>query len=167
LADAALASIAMKEQPPAEREWERLSDDLTLCLADLSEDEFLVISSKRLDYYVQFAAQGLFGMRAEATSNAFIKSGDDVLSTHDYADMVQLGWKSPSAVPDSAPEPDGSSNFFIDVASPVDFEFLAKFAVVTLHRVYDIPHPGELQYKSFRPAGTKIRFPTLRIKRKE
>jgi len=48
----------MEQQPPAGKEWDRLADDLAVCLADLSEDEFLILSSKRENYFVQFAAQG-------------------------------------------------------------------------------------------------------------
>jgi hypothetical protein len=163
----ALASTAMKQQPSAEQQWERFTGDLALCLADLSEDDFLVVSSKRLDYYVQFAAQGQFGMRAEATSNAYIKPSEAALSTHDYQAMAELGWKPPTESANSTPNPDGSTNFFVDIARPVDFGALAKLAVQTLRRVYHVNHPGTLQYKSFGRAGTKIRFPTLRIKREE
>jgi hypothetical protein len=132
----------MKEQPPAEQEWKRFTGDLALCLTDLSEDEFLILSSKRLDYYIQFAAQGQFVMRAEATSNTYIKPAEAALSTHDYVAMGQLGWKSPTEGPNPTPDPDGSSNFFIDVALPVDFGSIAELAVHTLRRVYHLHHPG-------------------------
>ena len=163
----ALASTAMKEQAPADREWKRFTGDLALCLADLSEDEFLVLSSKRVNYYIQFAAQGQFGMRAEATSNAYVEPAEAAPSTQAYATMGQLGWKFPTGDPNSAPDPDGSPNFFVDLSSPVDFGSLAELAVHTFRRVYHIHHPGQLQYKSFSSTGTEVRFPTLRIKREE
>jgi hypothetical protein len=59
----------MKEQASADQEGERFTGDLAICLADLSEDEFLILSSKRKNYFVQFAAQRQFGMRIEAASN--------------------------------------------------------------------------------------------------
>jgi hypothetical protein len=155
----------MKEQVSADLEWERFTRDLALCLADLSEDEFLVLSSKRLDYYVQFSAQGQFGMRAEATSNSYLDPAKALLSTDDYLAMEQLGWKLPTKPPNSVPDPDGSPNFFTGSSTPVDFASLAELAVQTLRRVYQIHHPGLLQYKSFSRTGTQTRFPTLRIKR--
>lgn len=158
----------MKQQAPAEKEWDRLADNLAVCLADLSEDEFLILSSKRANHFVQFAAQGHFGMRIEATSNAYVAPPEAVLSADAYSAMAELGWKSPTGVPGSEPrDPDGSPNFFLDLALPVDFRRVADMAVKTLRQVYRIPHPGQLQYKSFDSSGIEIRFPNLRLKREE
>jgi hypothetical protein len=164
-----LGSTTMEEPASADQEWKRFTGDLAICLADLSEDEFLVLSSNLLHYYVHFAAQGKFGMRAEATSNTYLEPGKDELSTDAYAAMEQLGWKLPTEAP---VDPDGSPNFFLDLSCPVDFASLATLAVKTLRHLYNIDHPGKLQYKSFRGGGggrpdTQIRFPTLRIKRAE
>ena len=156
---------AMKEQAPADQEWERFTGDLALCLADLAEDEYLVLSAKRVNYYIQFAAQGQFGMRAEAASNVYVELTEAALSTEAYALMEQFGWKLPNEVPDSGHDPDGSPNFFLDVANPIDFAYLADLAVRTFRRVYHIHHPGQLQYKAFSRTEMQIRFPTLRIKR--
>jgi hypothetical protein len=162
-----LALPTVKEPASADREWERFTGDLALCLADLSEDEFLVLSSKSKDYYVQFAAQGQFGMRAEAASNAYIEPANARLSTDAYVALRKLGWKLPTRVPNSGPDPDGSPNFFMDLSSSGGFGSIAGIAVQTFRRVYHIHHPGQLQYKSFSRAGAQIRFPTLRIKREE
>jgi hypothetical protein len=163
--------IVLKEPPSADQEWQRLTVDLALCLGDLLEDEYLIISSKRLNYYVQFADQGKFGMRVEATSNTYLDPGAGELSTDAYAAMEQLGWKFPTGVPSPSPDTDGSPNFFMDLSRPVDFASVAELAVKTFRRIYFIDHPGRLQYKSFLGTGgrpdTQIRFPTLRIKREE
>ena len=156
----------MKQQAPADVEWDRLTDNLSACLADLSEDEFLILSSKSANYFVQFAAQGQFGMRIETTSNVYVAPPEAVLSAVAYSAMAKLGWKSPTGVPGSEPrDPDGSPNFFLDLALPVDFRRVAGVAVTTLREVYRIQHPGQLQYKSFSSSGMEIRFPTLRLKR--
>ena len=42
----------MKQQTPAAEEWDRLADELAVCLTDLSEDEFLILSSKHANYFV-------------------------------------------------------------------------------------------------------------------
>jgi hypothetical protein len=154
----------MKEQAPANEEWERFKGNLAMCIADLSEDEFLIVSSKRANYFVQFASQGQFGMRIEATSNIYINLPEAVLSAETYSTMAVIGWRVPTAPPVSEPDPDGSPNFFVDLASPVDFRSVADLSVRTLRSAYGIQHPGELQYKAF--TGTaEIRFPTLRINR--
>ena len=140
----------MEQQPPAGKEWDRLADDLAVCLADLSEDEFLILSSKRENYFVQFAAQGQFGMRIEAASNVYVEPPEAVLAADEYSAMAELGWKSPTGVPGSEPrDPDGSPNFFLDLALPVNFRRVADMAVQTLRQVYRISHPGQLQYRSF------------------
>jgi hypothetical protein len=156
----------MKQQAPADVEWNRLTDNIAACLADLSEDEFLILSSKSANYFVQFAAQGQFGMRIEATSNVYAAPPENVLSADAYSAMDKLGWKFPTGVPGSEPrDPDGSPNFFLDLALPLDFRRVAGIAVKTLRQVYRIQHPGQLQYKSFDGSGIEIRFPTLRLKR--
>src|SRR5689334_14225111 len=156
----------MKQQAPADVEWDRLTDNLAACLADLSEDEFLILSSKSANYFVQFAGQGQFGMRIEATSNVYVAPPEDVLSAAAYSAMAKLGWKPPTGVPGSEPrDPDGSPNFFLDLALPLDFRRVADMAVKTLRQLYRIQHPGQLQYKSFDGSGIEIRFPTLRLKR--
>jgi len=156
----------MEQQPPAGKEWDRLADDLAVCLADLSEDEFLILSSKRENYFVQFAAQGQFGMRIEAASNVYVEPPEAVLAADEYSAMAELGWKSPTGVPGSEPrDPDGSPNFFLDLALPVNFRRVADMAVQTLRQVYRISHPGQLQYRSFESSGIEIRFPILRLKR--
>ena len=137
-------------QPPsAQQEWKRFKSDLALCLADLSEDEFLILASKRKNYYIQFAAQGNFGMRAEATSNVYVEQSSELLSAEAYGTMRHLGWNVPSATHGTSPDPDGSPNFFFDYPSPVNFKFLADLAAETLRRVYGVYHPGLLKYKSF------------------
>ena len=41
----------MKEQAPTDEEWERFKGYLAMCIADLSEDEFLIVSTKRANYF--------------------------------------------------------------------------------------------------------------------
>jgi hypothetical protein len=158
----------LKLAPTAEQEWQQFQDDLSLCLGALEEDEYLIISDKDKNYYVQFAQQGNFGMRCEAAGNAFIEP-EDALTVNDYDHMVDIGWQRATDPPDdqgSNSNPDGSPNFFIAAAAPVDFKSVAQIAVQSLREVYEIKHPGELEYKAFHHNGTSIRFPTLRIRRK-
>lgn len=173
--------------PSADEEWQRLTGDLAVCLTDLAEDDYLILSYKRAGYYVQFAAQGKFGMRVEASSNTYIVPAEACLSIDDYLVMARLGWKPPAhliqtvgrqildltgdqpriltEVSNDSKDREGSPNFYMDLPSPVDVGFLAELTVRTFHEVYGVHHPGELQYKAFTSGGPQLRFPTLRLKR--
>ncbi|MGA2986847.1 MAG: hypothetical protein ABSG32_23855 [Terriglobia bacterium] len=147
--------------PSADQEWPRFSGDLALCLSDLREDEYLVIGCKRVNYYVQFAGQGQFGLRMEAAGNNFIKPEKAKLSEEENVAMVQLGWHLPT---DERSDPDGSPNFFLNLANPVPFERVAELVVRTFRQIYGISHPRRLVYRAFNRADTPIRFSSLRIK---
>jgi hypothetical protein len=158
----------MDEVHPTEAEWARFAEDLAACLSALEEDEFLILSYKRSNYYVQFAGQGRFGMRVEAASNTYIVPPEARLSIEDQAVMIRLGWQLPTELPPEEtglpPNPDGSPNYFLDVAYPLDFWQVAELAVATFRRVYHVAHPGMLQYKAFNGGDNSgIRFPTLRV----
>ncbi len=162
----ATAPVSLHTAPTADAAWTALASALGGCLAALDEDEFLIISYKRANYYVQFAGLGSFGMRMEASSNSFIEP-EASLVDEQYQAMTALGWQRATVLP---PEPgessdgDGSPNFFIDVAAPVNVAALGQLAVTTLRRVYDIAHPEMLQYFAFGDGGSSIRFPTLGLK---
>lgn len=87
--------------------------NLALCLADLDEDDYLIIESKRAPYYVQFAAQGAYGMRAEAVGNGYIDEPEAVLTQEDYARARELGWcaATDSPEPTAAPPADTAERF--------------------------------------------------------
>src|SRR5215471_2855095 len=158
--------------PTADAEWARLMKDLSLCLADLVEDDYLVLSHKRANYYVQFSAQGQFGMRAEAASNAYIPE-EAHLTPDDYVTMAELGWRIPTGtiqesgsqvldltgklpriiVENPVTDVDGSPNFFVDASYPIDFGILSELAVRTFREVYNVRHPLLLQYKAFNRNG--------------
>ena len=151
----------------ADENWRALAAAITRCLADLHEEEYLIISYKRANYFVQFAAQGSFGMRVEATCNAFIDP-DAVLTDDQYAVMARLGWQraTEKLQESGAPmDPDGSPNFFVDAPNSAHRQALGRLTVATFREAYGILHPGELQYRAFGEPGTSIRFPTLGLKR--
>lgn len=144
-------------------DWIRFESDLADTLQGLEEDEFLVVSAKQANQFVQFACQGRFGMRAEAASNAYIAGPQGLLTPEDQALMAQLGWSAPtgSAEEEAAHElgPDGSPNFFVDEQEPLDFDEVARRAVRTFRRVYRIDHPGLLQYQALHPGRSRDPFP--------
>lgn len=108
-----------------------LARRLAQTLTQMREDEFLVISVKRSNRFVQFAAQGAHGLRVEATSNAFLK-GSDRLGLDDLAVLAALGWKSPTGSPThSTPgnDPTGSPNYFLDFPAGSNTTQIAELAV--------------------------------------
>jgi hypothetical protein len=132
----------------------------------LEEDQFLVISAKRGWAYVQFAAQGSFGLRAESVSNNYL-SGADALSADQVDALQKLGWSPPTGTPSEVTpkkQPEGSPNFFRDFARPVPFSDAARLAVRTLAGVHGIPHPGYLEYQAFDTDRRSILIPTLGLK---
>jgi hypothetical protein len=142
---------------------------LTAALGDLHEDEFLVFSVKSRDYFVQFASQGAFGMRAEATSNTFIDEYEDRLSMMSQIDMRRLGWNEPTYAPSegSIIYSDGSCNYYLNAAPPVPYVTLAALTVDTFREVYGLRYPSELVYAAYAEDGVSIRFPLLGIQRQE
>ncbi|MEP7311491.1 MAG: YbjN domain-containing protein [Pseudomonadota bacterium] len=149
-------------------DWRAFEDRLAESLGGLEEDQFLVVSSKLGWGYVQFAAQGYFGLRAEAVSNHYLPEASK-LSVEQMAALETLGWRAPTGGPrEATPEkqPDGSPNFFKGYSRPVAFSDAAGMAVRTLADVYDIPHPAFLDYQAFDKDKRQILLPHLGLKRR-
>lgn len=153
------------QAPSTEQEWRNLARRLALVIADLEEDEYLIVTEKKRIVYVQFAAQGFFGMRVEAVSPSFFEL-DVRFSKKEKKRLLAMGWRNPTYVwePGMNEPPDGSCNYYMDVVSP-SYAALAELAVRTLREVYRTRHPSSLQYKAFGEEGHSIRFPTLGLKR--
>ena len=148
--------------------WRSFDTKLVQALRALEEDQYLIISAKRGWAYVQFAAQGSFGLRAESVSNNYLPDSSQ-LKPHQIAALNKLGWLHPTGTPGkSTPknQPGGSPNFFRDYSQPVPFEEVARLAIRTLTEVLEIPHPGFLDYKAFDANGSVILIPTLGLMRR-
>ena len=163
-------NVALGEAPPRlSREWPAFADRLASALAGLAEDNYLILSDKRSDRFIQFAAQGSFGLRAETTGNAYLAKPER-LSEKQIDRLQEVGWMAPSGDPSfSTPEndPDGSPNFHIDFPAPVAHAEVARLAVDTLSRNLQIPHPGFLEYEAFDGAGNSLLIEGLGLKRAE
>jgi len=147
--------------------WPTFGKKLAAVLEKLREDEFLVISTKKSNRYVQFAGQGAFGLRAEAVSNHYLPRAER-LDKQQIAGMKGLGWHAPTAsARKSTPEgdPDGSPNFFVDFTMPVPCTAVAELAIRTLAEVLRVPHPGNLQYEAFDADRDDLHWPELGLKR--
>ena len=147
--------------------WPPFAERLAAALSKLEEDQFLIISVKNSNRYVQFSAQGSFGMRAETTSNSYLAKPEK-LNKQQIAVLIEAGWNDPTGGPKAAtPEmdPDGSPNFFVDFPAPVSFEAVAKLAVQTFSEILRVPHPGSLQYEAFGQGDQVLAVPDLGLKR--
>src|SRR5450759_779798 len=142
-ADSASPVAGIEAPPISGKAWRELKSALALVLSDLGDDEYLVIEVKSNGSFVQFAGQGAHGMRAEAVSNAYLPETSQ-LSNSACDDLVKLGWNPPTYIQvEGVAEPaDGSSNFYLDAATPVPHSQLAAFAVESLRRISLVPHPG-------------------------
>jgi len=151
----------------ADEAWQQLAIRLAAALADLEEDDFLILSPKQGSARVQFTALGKFGMRLEATSNPHLDAGEK-LSREAVELMHSYGWQAPtSAMRRGVRVPVlGSPNYFMDLDVPVPFEAIARLAAANLRDIYGVAHPGDLQYASFNMDHTRIRHPILGLKKK-
>lgn len=160
-------STLRKSGKQLSRAWLPFTVKLTEILERLAEDQYLVVTAKRSNRYVQFAGQGAFGLRAEATSNHYLAAGDR-LSRRQVAALKACGWLLPSgSAKSSTPDkdPDGSPNYYFDFESPIPFESVAELAVETLSKIFEINHPGELDYQAFNADGDAIHFHELGLMR--
>ena len=76
--------------------WPAFERKLAETLGALEEDQYLVVSAKRGWAYVQFAAQGSFGLRAECVGNNYLDEAH-ALRAGQMALLRRIGWSSPDA----------------------------------------------------------------------
>ena len=165
LATAALFLANAPRQMCTAEAWKRFAYELANALHELEEDEWLVLSLKRRNRYVQFMNQGGAGYRAEAVSDFYLGE-EEQLSKPDRSALLELGWDAPTNLPDEfGHRPDGSPNYFLDLANPVPFAELALLAVNTLVHVYGAEHPNALEYSTGSEGNASIRLPNLGIRR--
>lgn len=146
--------------------WSPFEKKLAAVLARLEEDQYLVISVKGTNRYVQFAAQGSFGMRVETTSNSYLPKSDQ-LEAEQIAALLEVGWTDSTGTPnESTPEndPDGSPNFFVEFAAPVPLKSVAKLTIQTFAAILRVPHPATLEYEAFEREGAALALPELGLK---
>jgi len=148
------------------RDWAPFARNLSRVLARLEEDQFLILSAKRGNRYLQFSGQGAWGTRIEVGSNQFLK-GEDRLTRQEVAWLRTHGWKAPTGTPKQATpdkDPDGSPNYFIDVPSHIGASDCVSMIVDTLIHGLSFHHPGALSYEAFDAAGKVLSFQELGLK---
>lgn len=153
------------EQPqPLGWGWMEFQPALASTLGAMKEDEYLILDVKFEHAFVQFAAQGAHGMRAEVSSNSVLPPQHQ-LSRPQLDRLRELGWNTPTGSLDkSTPvdDPHGSPNFFLDLPAPIDPEQLASLVINTFVEVLQVPYPGELTYSAWGHDGM-LELPDLRL----
>lgn len=144
--------------------WHDFAQRLSLALVALDEEEFLIVSIRGTNRYVQFSEQALLGMRAEATSSYYLPE-HETLDDRQHATLLRLGWGAPTNLPEGIGphEFEGSPNYFVELEPPVEYDRLAVLAVATLAAVFGADGPDRLEYQAFVDDGTPILFPALGI----
>jgi len=161
-----LAENTRKPTNKISRAWAPFTHRLAAILETLEEDQFLILSVKHSYRFIQFAAQGSFGIRIETASNCYLDRPEQ-LNEEQVASLIAAGWESPTGSPTESiaeNDPDGSPNFFADFPAPVSFESVASLAVRTLSEILRVPHPGSLQYLAFDDDNQEILLPELGLK---
>jgi len=149
-------------QHPAGQPWRWLARNLRLALGDLKDGQYLILSIRGTNRFVQFAGEGSHGMLAEAASNHYLPRGER-LDDAAHRRLLQLGWWAPTHEPEeSGPRAwGGSQNYFLMVEAPVDHGMLAAIAVGALVSVFGAKDLRQLEYKAFSRCGAEVRFPLL------
>ena len=163
-----IQSVSSESRPPPAQapSWDAFEQALASALSVLRE-EFLVVSTRAGNRYVQFNVNPDEGVFAETVSNAYL-GPDEKLDVGQLADLLSLGWAAPTRAP-NAPSPDaeakGSPNHFREFPRPYSCADVARFAVRTFTGPLRIRNPAELEYKSFDEAGHPVTLPALPIER--
>jgi hypothetical protein len=149
-------------QPAAGQPWRQLTQDLGRALGDLKDGQYLIVSIRGTNRFVQFAGEEAHGMLAEAVSNHYLPRGER-LDDAAHHRLLQLGWWAPTHEPEeSGPRAwGGSPNYFLRMERPVDHGMLASLAVGALVSVYGAKDLRQLEYKAFSRCGAKVGFPFL------
>ena len=147
----------------ASDDWQTFADKLAAVLERLDEGQFLILSLKDRNLFVQAVAQGNHGLRLETTSNEY-RSNDDQLSETEIARLEKMGWRLPTR-PDSRPDNDlfGSPNFYLDAPQPADVSVCASLLVRTLVDVLGVADHGQLEIASDDGYGQPLYLPSLGV----
>lgn len=133
-----------------ERAWSRFQARLADHIADMSDDDVLVVSAEAaVDEddegsapYVQFCAWGETLVRSEVSSNEYLADEvrmDDVATST----LEGLGWAAPTARRDDEDPGEGSANFYLDTERS-QADRLAVMTCRAMREVFGVAHPAFL-----------------------
>jgi hypothetical protein len=70
-------------------DWPAFAENLGSALAAMTEDQYLILSKKESNQYIQYYAQGAWGMRIETISN-YYRDEEELLSVADMGRLVAV-----------------------------------------------------------------------------
>ncbi len=142
-----------------ERAWSRFQARLADHIADMSDDDVLVVSAESAVTeddegsapYVQFCAWGQTLVRSEVSSNEYLADEvqlDDVATST----IEGLGWSAPTASRDDDDPGEGSANFYLDTERS-QADLLAVMTCRAMRDVFGVAHPAFLSAGSLSEGG--------------
>jgi hypothetical protein len=135
-----------------ERGWDRFLDWLSDVVANMSDDDVIVVSceadtrddAQTRQPFVQFCAVGDELIRAEASGNRHLDPPHR-LSEPQIAELAEIGYRLPSS-PARALATSGSTNFSVD-RTRADANEIATMSVRALREVFGVLHPAFLTFR--------------------
>ncbi|MFL6133168.1 MAG: T3SS (YopN, CesT) and YbjN peptide-binding chaperone 1 [Nocardioidaceae bacterium] len=133
-----------------ERAWSRFQVKLADHLAEMRDDDVLIVSAQSAvddeeegaAPYVQFVGWGESMVRSEVSSNAYL--AEEARLDAAAARMIAgLGWHEPTAGKDDDDPGEGSANFFLDLERS-NADRLAVMTTRALRDVFGVAHPAFL-----------------------
>ncbi len=128
------ARKALRHKTSVPSPWPAFEKRLADAIGALDEDQYLILSKKRGWGYVQFAAQGFYGIRGECMSNHYLDAAHALTKVQMDA-LVALGRLAPTGTPAEVcadKKKDGSPNYHRDFEGRARVARAARLAVRTL-----------------------------------
>jgi hypothetical protein len=158
-------------RPAGNKPWRTLTRGLAASITGLGEGFHLIIAHRHINYYVQVAGSDDGTLRIEAACNTYIEPPSAALTIEQYAQMDALGWRrateDPPELATEQRDPNGSPNFYRDVAAGEDLDAVAELIVSTLRDVYNVATTDLLHYQAFHNLLGDFACPKLPIERRE
>lgn len=165
-------AAVQRERKPRRRRtslrWYEFAHNLVGVLRLFENEQYLVISKKQGNRYVQFVKRprrkrDVPEIRLEVVSNAFLAESERLPQNH-IEMLFDLGFDSPTHGRGDLPVANGSPNYHRDFQEPFDAALIARVASVALRDVLKVVRPALLEYRSFQePGGFDVTLPTLGI----
>lgn len=164
---AAVQSKGKRGRPKSLR-WPEFAHNLMEVLGALEKEQYLIISTKQGNRYVQFVkrprrTRNAPEIRVEVVSNAFLTESERIANKQ-IAMLSDLGFRAPTHGSGDLPVPNGSPNYHRDFQKPLDPALIARIASEALVTVLKVSRPADLEYRAFQePGGLDVRLPRLGI----
>jgi hypothetical protein len=147
-------------------EWALLEPLLTVSLASMKPEQFLVLACSDVHRFVQFAVGPKGAIRGEVVSDHFLEDGEK-LSASEVRAIAAAGWQAPTQRDDTpSSDGEGSPNWYRDFTGPKAAARAAEAAIATLWRAFR-HRPSQVRYNAFAKSGEELELPLAGIQPEE